>query len=54
MERNWRILADRHKQRIPFPSGSYDFRSVLAVKGSLRRATRTLDGSGPIGSTPHW
>ena len=26
--------------RIPFPSPSYDSRSVLAVKGSLRRAKR--------------
>ena len=25
-----------------------DSRSVLAVKGSLRRAPRALDGSGPI------
>ncbi len=47
-----RILADRYEQRIPFPLLSLcwqDSRSVLAVKGSLRRARRALDCSGPIG-----
>ena len=47
-ERGWEHLSGPILAANPLSLCSQDSRSVLAVKGSLRRAARALDGSGPI------
>ena len=47
-ERGWEHLSGAILAAHPLSLCSHGSRSVLAVKGSLRRAARALDGSGPI------
>jgi hypothetical protein len=43
------VSAQNRSSSLPFPSSANYLRTVLAVKGSLRRAyRRALDGSGPF------